>query len=133
MAFSNECESLAKAQFGPECFDLVSVRPKCGPDGTPNRFKYVFLEFFLRVSLRGSCILLVQLCVCFRFCFCFCPVFLRPYFVSATDCFVKYTKLVLTLQNRGSFFVETNGSLEPITLIRTALHELTRKVKNLKP
>jgi len=69
VAFSNECENLAKAQFGPEFFDLVSVKPKCGPDGTPDRF---------------------------------------------------------------NFFVETNGSLLPMTLIRTALHELTRKLDILE-
>ena len=26
VAFSNECENLAKAQFGPEYFDLVHTR-----------------------------------------------------------------------------------------------------------
>eukprot|EP00277_Geminigera_cryophila_P004236 CAMPEP_0179419532 /NCGR_PEP_ID=MMETSP0799-20121207/8651_1 /TAXON_ID=46947 /ORGANISM="Geminigera cryophila, Strain CCMP2564" /LENGTH=335 /DNA_ID=CAMNT_0021193015 /DNA_START=74 /DNA_END=1081 /DNA_ORIENTATION=- len=69
VAFSNECENLAKAQFGPEFFDLVSVQAKCGPDGTPNRF---------------------------------------------------------------NFFVETNGSLAPMILIRTALYELTRKLDILE-
>jgi hypothetical protein len=29
VAFSNECENLAKSQFGPEYFDLVQVKPKC--------------------------------------------------------------------------------------------------------
>lgn len=69
IAFSNECENLAKAQFGADYYDLVHVRPKAGPDGIPNRF---------------------------------------------------------------NFFVETNGSLEPITLIRTALFELMRKLDILE-
>jgi DNA-directed RNA polymerase II subunit RPB3 len=66
IAFSNECENLAKAKFGPDYYDLVQVKPKCGADGTPNRFH---------------------------------------------------------------FFVETNGSLEPITLIRTGvLSSITNKI-----
>jgi len=69
VAFSSECENLAKSKFGPEYFDLVQVGPKCGPDGIPNRFH---------------------------------------------------------------FFVETNGSLDPVTLIRTALHELVRKLNILE-
>jgi hypothetical protein len=69
VAFSAECENLAKSKFGPDYFDLVQVRPKCGPDGTPNRFL---------------------------------------------------------------FFVETNGSLDPVTLIRSALHELVRKLNILE-
>ncbi|KAJ1493318.1 DNA-directed RNA polymerase [Baffinella frigidus] len=65
IAFSAECEKCAKDLFGLEHGDMISVTPKCGPNGRPNRFH---------------------------------------------------------------FTVETNGALDPVTLVRAALWELWKKL-----
>jgi len=69
IAFSGECEKVAKELFGYDYYDLIVIKPKCGPDGNPDRF---------------------------------------------------------------NFFVETNGALDPVTLVRAAIYELVRKVKNIE-
>ncbi|EKX53751.1 hypothetical protein GUITHDRAFT_100722 [Guillardia theta CCMP2712] len=69
IAFSGECEKVAKELFGYDFYDLIVIKPKSGSDGYPDRF---------------------------------------------------------------NFFVETNGALDPVTLVRAAIWELVRKVQNIE-